>query len=127
MAAGPAAWFIFGFVGGAVSFARLPLLQYILPVVLYPILEEWIFRANLLPAIRQKYPAKIASSPITIANLLTSLVFAGLHLFSHPPLWAVSVVFPSLVFGWAMERYKTLAAPIALHMFYNAGYFLLFA
>ena len=57
---------------------------------------------------------------------LTSLLFAGLHFFYHPPLWAALVFFPSLVFGWSLSRYQRVAVPTGLHAYYNAGYFLLF-
>lgn len=127
MLAGPIVWLVLASMGNPVNLARLPLLEYSMLVILYPVLEEWIFRGNILPTIAAKLPAKMVYPPISLANLLTSLIFVALHLFSHPPLWAASVILPSLVFGWAMERYKILAAPIILHMFYNAGYFLLFA
>ena len=58
---------------------------------------------------------------------LISLVFTGLHFIYHPPLWAASVLLPSLVFGYFKDRYRTLTTPIILHVFYNAGYFWLFA
>ena len=64
---------------------------------------------------------------VTHANLITSLVFTGLHFIYHPPLWAASVLLPSLVFGYFKDRYRTLTTPIILHVFYNAGYFWLFA
>jgi membrane protease YdiL (CAAX protease family) len=35
------------------------------------------------------------------------------------------VLIPSLVFGYIQERTNNLAAPIALHSTYNAGFFLL--
>jgi membrane protease YdiL (CAAX protease family) len=37
------------------------------------------------------------------------------------------VFFPSLVFGLFKDRTQRLLAPILLHVFYNAGYFWLFA
>jgi hypothetical protein len=49
----------------------------------------------------------------------------------HPPLAAISVMIPSLIFGHFRDRYNAapyqhLAAPIGLHIWYNSGYFLLF-
>lgn len=127
MLAGPTVWLLLALIGSPVYFLRQPLIVYIMPVLLYPIIEEWVFRGSLQPAIASKFPSQIACLPISVANLVTSLLFAGLHFLSHPPIWAVLVFFPSLIFGWAIERYKTLAAPILLHIFYNAGYFLLFS
>jgi hypothetical protein len=36
----------------------------------------------------------------------------------------MAVFIPSVAFGLLKDRYKTLLAPIALHCYYNAGYFL---
>ncbi|MDG1783128.1 MAG: CPBP family glutamic-type intramembrane protease, partial [Porticoccaceae bacterium] len=64
-------------------------------------------------------------SVFSLANVLTSLLFVAVHLINHPPLWALAVFGPSLVFGYSQERYNHLVAPIILHCSYNAGYFLL--
>ena len=60
------------------------------------------------------------------ANLLTSLVFAGMHFFYHLPLWAAAVFIPSLVFGYFKDKYLSLGPPILLHVYYNSGYYWLF-
>lgn len=67
------------------------------------------------------------SGGISLANLLTSLVFAAVHLLRQPPLWAALIFLPSLVFGWARDRHETLLSPILLHVCYNAGFIWLFA
>ncbi len=56
---------------------------------------------------------------ISTANILTSLVFTGAHFIYHPPLWAAAVFVPSLIFGWAWERYCNILAPVLLHFLYN--------
>jgi membrane protease YdiL (CAAX protease family) len=67
------------------------------------------------------------AAPGVLANLITSAVFAIAHLYGHSPPWALATFFPSLVFGLFRDRYNSLSAPIALHVFYNAGYFSLVA
>jgi membrane protease YdiL (CAAX protease family) len=99
--------------------------DYLLPVLFYPVLEEIVFR-GLLQELAQEYISRQTLGPISLANLLTSLVFTGFHFLSHDPLWATLVFFPSLVFGFFKDRYGTLTAPILLHGFYNAGFLLLF-
>ncbi len=37
------------------------------------------------------------------------------------------MILPSLVFGYFKDKYHSLTAPILLHVFYNAGFFWLFA
>jgi len=95
-------------------------------VLLYPIVEEIVFR-GLLQELLRDYVSRRSLGPLTIANLLTSVLFAGLHFIYHAPLWAALVFFPSLVFGFFKDRTNHLLAPIILHVFYNAGYFWLFS
>jgi membrane protease YdiL (CAAX protease family) len=99
--------------------------DYLLPVLFYPVLEEIVFR-GLLQELAQEYISRRTLGPISLANLLTSLVFTGFHFLNHAPLWAALVFFPSLVFGFFKDRHGTLTAPILLHAFYNAGFLLIF-
>jgi membrane protease YdiL (CAAX protease family) len=100
--------------------------QFLSLVLLYPIVEEIAFR-GLLQELLRDYVSRRSLGPLTIANLLTSVLFAGLHFIYHAPLWAALVFFPSLVFGFFKDRTNHLLAPIILHVFYNAGYFWLFS
>jgi len=99
---------------------------YLMPVLFYPVLEEIVFR-GLVQELVHDYISNRVLGPLSVANLLTSALFAGLHLLSHPPLWAALVIFPSLVFGFFKDRHQSLLAPILLHIFYNAGFLWLFA
>lgn len=100
--------------------------RFLLLVLVYPVLEEIVFRGALQGAWRARPHARHALFGLTLANVYTSLMFTGLHFFSHPPLWALAVMIPSLVFGYFRDRHDSLAAPIALHIFYNAGFFWIF-
>lgn len=95
----------------------------LLVILVYPPLEEWVFRGCLQPALASRLPA--IRGPLSLANAVTSLAFAGFHLVAHPPLWAAAVFLPSLVFGYFRERSAGLLAPVVLHAGYNASYFLL--
>jgi membrane protease YdiL (CAAX protease family) len=117
-------------------FLQQPLIQWNWPfvrpwpflsvVLLYPVVEEIAFR-GLVQELLRDYVSRQSLGPLTIANLLTSVLFAGLHFIYHAPLWAALVFFPSLVFGFFKDRTRRLLAPIILHVFYNAGYFWLFS
>jgi len=98
---------------------------FLLPVLFYPIIEEIIFR-GLIQELLHDYISQQSLGPVSIANLLTSLLFSGMHFIYHAPLWAALVFFPSLVFGFFKERTGRLTAPILLHVFYNAGFLWLF-
>jgi hypothetical protein len=89
--------------------------------LLYPITEEVFFRGVIQPLLGNKLPAN--NRTISTANIITSLLFSAAHLINHSPLWALATFIPSLIYGYTMERYKTLYGPIILHCFYNAGYF----
>ena len=129
LAAGPISWLVLFFILHPSLQWGWPLvapLAFLLPVLVYPVLEEIVFR-GLLQELLHEYVSDRFLGPLSIANLLTSLVFTGLHFVYHPPLWAALVFFPSLVFGFFKDRTQSLAAPIVLHVFYNAGFLWLFA
>lgn len=126
LAAGPLACLLIAALPAAGLHLGWPWAQWpvlLLAVVVYPVLEEIVFRGGLQPALASRLPA--AAGPLTLANFLTSVVFCALHFLFHPPLWAVGVFLPSLVFGYFRERHNGLAVPIALHGVYNASYFLI--
>lgn len=60
------------------------------------------------------------------ANVAVSVVFTALHVVRRVNPASVAVFVPSLIFGFFRERYNGLTVPIALHIFYNAGFVLLF-
>ncbi|MGA7801275.1 MAG: JDVT-CTERM system glutamic-type intramembrane protease [Gammaproteobacteria bacterium] len=100
-------------------------LAFLLPALVYPIAEEIIFRGALQEWLGDHLPDR-PLGPVSLANLVTSVVFTSLHFIHHPPFWAAMVFVPSLVFGYFKDRTGALQAPIVLHVFYNAGYYWLF-
>lgn len=126
--AGPAAWLLFYLLNATPVVWNKPLLypQWFFTLALvYPLLEEIAFRGLLQELVRDLV-SRARYGPLTVANLLTSVLFAAAHFFYHPPLAAALVFFPSLVFGFFKERTGSLLAPVLLHVFYNAGYLWLF-
>jgi hypothetical protein len=89
-----------------------------------PILEEAAFRGLIQEGLHRLWRRRWG--PLSAANLGQAVLFSLLHLPTHPPAWAAAVFVPALVFGFFRERHDSLASPIALHVFYNAGYFLLY-
>jgi len=100
-------------------------LRFLYPALLYPIVEEWIFR-GFVQELLHRYLQPWSLGPLSHANILTSLLFTALHFINHPPLAAAMVFIPSLVFGFFKDRTGQLTAPVLLHIFYNSGYFWLF-
>lgn len=99
----------------------------LLIVLVNPILEEIVFRGGVQDWLQRQPALHYRLGSISLANVLTSVLFAAMHLFRQPPMWALLIFLPSLVFGWAKERHHTLLSPIVLHMSYNAGFIWLFA
>lgn len=95
--------------------------------LLYPVLEELVFRGALQGALLQRAWGRRRFGPLSAANLLTSVAFSLLHLVRQSVLWSVAVFPPSLLLGLLRERYGNTRPGILLHVFYNSGYFLLFA
>lgn len=131
--------FLSGLAVGAVFFGMLPLLVVVQPLpwqrifsvallmatVWQPIVEELLFRGCLQGVLVRRVWGRRTVMGISTANLLTSILFIGAHIPTHPLLWALLTLFPSLVFGILRDRSGSVVPPIALHIFYNAGYFLI--
>ncbi len=100
--------------------------RFLLAALVYPVLEEMVFRGGVQGALLGWPWGRRSCVGITGANLATTLSFALFHLFAHTPGWALAVILPSLVFGYFRDRTGRLGTSIGLHIWYNAGYFWLF-
>jgi len=94
-------------------------------VLLKPLMEELLFRGLIQGKLLAYAWGRRPLVGLTRANLTSSAVFTMLHFTSHPPLWAIGVLLPSLLFGYFRDRHDSIYPAIALHIFYNAGYYLL--
>lgn len=95
-------------------------------VVLYPALEEWVFRGGLQPWLLARRYGAMACCGISMANGVTTVLFAGFHLIAHAPVWAMLVIAPSLIYGSFRDRYRSIFPGTLLHSSYNLVYFSLF-
>jgi hypothetical protein len=100
--------------------------RFLILVVLYPIFEELAFRGWLQSTLYSHSFGHRQLAGISFANLITSLIFTGLHFLYHSPLWATFVLIPSLLFGYFRDRYKSVKPAIILHIFYNCGNYWVF-
>lgn len=99
---------------------------FVISALLYPVLEEIVFRGLIQESLNRFLTSKRVG-PITLANLATSLLFTALHFFYHAPLWAAAVFVPSLLLGYFKDKYQSLGPPIMLHVYFNCGYYWIFA
>ena len=99
---------------------------FLFQVVAYPVVEELAFRGfmqeNLLtiPLLRRHI------ARFTAANIVTSIIFSGLHATMRGSSSAWLVFFPSTIFGFFRDKYNSVRPSIVLHMLFNGGYFWLF-
>jgi membrane protease YdiL (CAAX protease family) len=89
-------------------------------IVFYPVVEEFAFRGVIQEYIASKTKQYPSFFYLTVANIVTSVLFVLMHFIHHTPLWAMLVFIPSLIFGYFKEQYRHIGASIFLHMFYNA-------
>lgn len=93
-------------------------------LLLYPLVEELLFRGLIQETLLKRSCLAVRNFGISYANIITSILFVGLHFIHHPPVWAMAVFVPSLVLGYIRERYISLLVPISLHIFFNCIYLL---
>lgn len=127
VAAGVLVWCV-AWLAAPQFFARLPLEDYALlgSVILWqPLLEELLFRGIIQGQAARKAWGKRQWAGMSGANLFASALFVAAHFVYHAPLWAAAVLVPSLVFGYFRDRFASVWPGLALHVFYNAGYFLI--
>ena len=90
-------------------------LTFVFAVILYPLLEEVLFRGLLFSALR-------ASSTFWATLIATSLLFAALHFKQYGGHWVsmLAVLAVGAILAWLRERFgPVLWAPIVFHATYN--------
>ena len=90
-----------------------------------PVFEELLFRGMVQGHLLQSMARQKTWFGLSTSNLLTSFLFSLAHLASHSVSWSLLVFVPSLCFGFVRDRFGSVYRSLALHAFYNAGYFLL--
>jgi len=127
LAVGAAFWAVLPLLAAVqpLPWHRMVSLTFLLAVVWQPIVEELLFRGCLQGFLSICEGGQRSLVGISMANLLTSVVFTGAHIATHSLLWASLTVFPSLLFGVLRDRSGSVFPPIALHIIYNVGYFML--
>ncbi|NOU10335.1 MAG: JDVT-CTERM system CAAX-type protease [Nitrospira sp.] len=127
VALGPIAWLL---IIGGMEFQPLPWhviwSATFLSIALWqPLSEELLFRGVIQGQLLQTMWGRKTWVGLSMANLVVSLLFVLAHLASHSVPWSLLVFLPSLCFGFVRDRFGSVYPSIALHAFYNAGYFLL--
>lgn len=98
----------------------------LMAVLVYPVLEEFVFRGGIQHWLRRYHHFKNESiNGVTYANLATSSLFALTHVFSHGDWWYLSVFLPSLLLGAIYDQQQKISHCIVVHGFFNLGFVVL--
>jgi membrane protease YdiL (CAAX protease family) len=90
-------------------------------LLLAPVLEELVFRGGVQDVLdRTALGRPYVVSGLGVGNLLTSALFAAVHLIAFPSWLAATVFFPSLMFGRLKQLYSSLLPAMLVHAWYNA-------
>jgi uncharacterized protein len=82
-------------------------------VVMAPLLEEVVFRGVLFQAMKRR-------TGLWPAAIVTSLLFAIVHVEVSQPIYSSAFVLLGLAFAWLMHRTGSLVVPIVGHATFNA-------
>ena len=122
-------WFLYGLVINPLHINNVfePLNIILFSIILYPIVEEIVFRGLIQEYFNKQDVFKRKVFFATLSNIATSGLFALSHLLNQELLWALLTFFPSLIFGYFKDRHHSLLPSISLHIIYNFGFFTLIA
>jgi len=89
-------------------------------VIWQPLVEEILFRGIVQGQLRKTHWGQRAWLHISAANIVTSMAFVTVHMINNPPLFSISVIVPSLLFGYFRDRCNSVYPSILLHSAFNA-------
>lgn len=92
-------------------------------LVFLALAEEVLFRGMFQDWLRGRPCFLRRVGPVTKANIVASLCFMAVHFVVQPPLWAVAVFIPSLIFGWIWDRHRRILPCTLVHFTYNFCFF----
>jgi membrane protease YdiL (CAAX protease family) len=93
--------------------------------LLYPLLEEYLFRRQLLMWLLDKTDElgfKSVSVSRWLANAVCSLIFVACHIPIHGVAMSLAVFFPSMLLGFVYLRYCNLILNSTVHGWWNFLY-----
>ena len=123
--AAPLVWVIMAWVVPvrSISMTQVWSLSFASVVLWSPLWEELLFRGLLQGELMERGWTRCWVYGLSGANITVSLLFTVFHLWSHSPIWAALVLFPSLIFGYLRDRFDSTIPSVFTHMWYNSGYF----
>lgn len=92
-------------------------------VLWQPLVEELLFRGILQGQLVNTRWGARSYQGISVANIASSVAFAAIHMVNNPALLSLSVLVPSLLYGYFRDRFTSCIPAIVLHCAYNGMVF----
>lgn len=89
-------------------------------VIWQPLVEEILFRGILQGQLGKTSWGQRSWLHISLANVVTTILFITIHMVHSPPLFAIAVIVPSLIFGYFRDYCNSVYPSILLHSVFNA-------
>ena len=105
-----------GFALGSSMFVKIPSASFIIGAIfIAPFVEEFLFRYYFYSTMKVRYES------ISIAMILSSLIFALLHISANYSTTAIVMIFfHGILFAYIYEKTKSILPSMLLHAFNNA-------
>ena len=116
-------WVMLGWVKPYPAEFKIGLVPLLSLIIWQPLVEEVLFRGIIQGQFAKHDWGKRSWLNISGANVAASVLFAAIHLINGSPLFAFSVIAPSLVFGYFRDYYNSVYPSIIIHSTYNAMVF----
>ena len=100
-------------------------MRFLFLVFIIPVIEELCFRGVIQSYLLNKTSLRCFYRQLSLANILTSILFVSFHLIQHSLAWSMAVLAPSLFLGWLRERTGKTWPAVTMHIYFNLGYFYL--
>lgn len=92
-------------------------------IIWQPFIEEVLFRGIIQGQLRKQDWGKRSWLSISSANAITSVLFVMIHMINSTPVFALTLLAPSLVFGYFRDYCNSIYPSIIIHSSYNAMVF----
>ena len=85
-----------------------------------PLIEELLFRGIIQGQLSKYNWGQHALFKITTANIVTSVLFVGMHMLYGPTIWSLTIFIPSFLFGYFRDTCNSVYPSMILHSVYNS-------
>lgn len=119
----PVVWVMHGWLQPYPAEVQFSVVQLLSLIIWQPLVEEVLFRGIIQGQFARREWGRRTLLGISGANTVTSILFVAVHMINSPPLFALTVMVPSLVFGYFRDYCNSVYPSIIIHSTYNSMVF----